>query len=53
MAFLFAGLLASSPSLQLKFGLPNTAVDLLNGAILLFVLLSEFFVRYKISRSAD
>ncbi|MCE7734281.1 MAG: ABC transporter permease [Candidatus Heimdallarchaeota archaeon] len=52
-AFLFAGLLASSPSLQLNFGLPNTAVDLLNGAILLFVLLSEFFVRYKITRRED
>ncbi|MFV2015174.1 MAG: hypothetical protein ACC656_07100, partial [Candidatus Heimdallarchaeota archaeon] len=52
-AILFAGLLTSSPTLQLEFGLPKTTVDLLSGTILVFVLISEFFLKYKLTRGTE
>ncbi len=52
-AFLFAGLLTGNLSIGGLLGLPATTVDLLNGAILLFVLISEFFLRFKIVRRRD
>lgn len=49
-ALLFGGLLTGNIALQGKFGLPATTVDLLIGTILIFVILSEFFLRYTIER---
>jgi simple sugar transport system permease protein len=43
----FAGLLAGGVRIQ-AFGLPVSVVDLFNGAILFFVLLTEFFLRNEI-----
>ena len=49
-ALLFGGLLTGNIALQGIFGLPATTVDLLNGTILIFVILSEFFIRNTIVR---
>ena len=43
----FAGILAGGVEIQAA-QLPVTTVDLFNGAILFFVLLAEFFLRYKL-----
>ena len=43
----FAGLLAGGVEIQMA-GLPVTVIDLFNGSILFFVLLAEFFMRFKI-----
>jgi ABC-type uncharacterized transport system permease subunit len=43
----FAGLLAGGVRIQ-GAGLPVSVVDLFNGAILFFVLVAEFFLRYRI-----
>ncbi|MHA1959332.1 MAG: ABC transporter permease [Candidatus Thorarchaeota archaeon] len=49
----FAGLLAGGVRIQ-GAGLPVSVVDLFNGAILFFVLIAEFFLRYTIEwRSAS
>jgi simple sugar transport system permease protein len=52
-ALLFAGLLTGNLPIQGKFGLPKTTVDLLNGSILFFVLISEFLLRYTINRRRE
>ena len=46
-ALFFAGLLAGGVRIQAS-GLPVSVVDLFNGAILFFVLLTEFFLRNEI-----
>ncbi|MBY8998267.1 MAG: ABC transporter permease [Candidatus Thorarchaeota archaeon] len=46
-ALFFAGLLAGGVRIQAS-GLPVSVVDLFNGAILFFVLLTEFFLRNKV-----
>ena len=46
-AIFFAGLLAGGVEIQIA-GLPVTVINLFNGVILLFVLLSDFFMRYRI-----
>ena len=43
----FAGLLAGGVEIQIA-GLPVTVIDMFNGSILFFVLLAEFFMRYKV-----
>lgn len=43
----FAGLLAGGVEIQIA-GLPVTVIDMFNGSILFFVLLAEFFMRYRV-----
>ncbi|OLS23778.1 MAG: hypothetical protein HeimC2_25170 [Candidatus Heimdallarchaeota archaeon LC_2] len=50
-ALLFGGLLTGNIALQGKFGLPATTVDLLNGTILIFVILSEFYLKFTLERT--
>lgn len=51
-AFLFAGLLTGNLPLQ-GLGLPKTTTDLLNGTILIFVILSEFYIKYTLQKRSD
>lgn len=44
----FAGLLVGGLAIQISAGLPATTMSLFNGVILLFVLLAEFFTRYRL-----
>ena len=48
-ALFFAVLLVGGTAIKLTQGLPGTALDLFSGAILFFVLVAEFFFRYKLS----
>jgi len=46
-ALFFSGLLAGGVEIQIA-GLPVTVINLFNGSILLFVLLADFFMKYRI-----
>jgi simple sugar transport system permease protein len=52
VCLLFAGLIQGGDYIQTAFGIPNAAAEVFQGLILLFVLGSEFFLRYKIVRAA-
>lgn len=51
-SFLFAMLLQGGAYLQSALQIPSAVADILQGAILFFVLSSEFFTRYKIVTKA-
>ncbi len=46
-ALFFSGLLAGGVEIQIA-GLPVTVINLFNGSILLFVLLADFFMKYRV-----
>lgn len=48
VSFLFSVLLLGSSYIQSNFGIPQAAAQIIQGLILLFVLGSEFFTRYKV-----
>jgi len=48
VSVLFAALLQGGSFIQIAFGIPQAAAQLLQGMILFFVLGSEFFIRYKL-----
>ena len=48
VSFLFSVLLLGSSYIQSNFGIPQSAAQIIQGLILLFVLGSEFFTRYKV-----
>ncbi len=50
---LFAAMIQGGTFIQMSFQIPQSAAQLLQGLILFFVLGSEFFIRYKISRFKD
>lgn len=49
VSFLFSILLLGCSYIQSNFGIPQSAAQIIQGLILLFVLGSEFFTRYKIT----
>ncbi|MFW9990818.1 MAG: ABC transporter permease [Candidatus Odinarchaeota archaeon] len=49
-SFFFAALFVGGIAIKIS-GLPGTAIDMFSGVILFFVLLSEFFFRYRIDIS--
>ncbi len=50
---LFAAMVQGGTFIQMSFQIPQSAAQLLQGLILFFVLGSEFFIRYKVSRFKD
>lgn len=48
VCLLFAGLIQGGDYIQTAFNIPNAAAEVFQGLILLFVLGSEFFTRYKV-----
>jgi general nucleoside transport system permease protein len=48
VALLFAGLVEGGSYIQTAFGIPNAAASVIQALILLFVLGSELFIRYKL-----
>jgi general nucleoside transport system permease protein len=48
VSLLFAGLVEGGSYIQTAFGIPNAAASVIQALILLFVLGSELFVRYKL-----
>ena len=53
VSVLFAGLLQGGSYIQTVFGIPEAAAQVLQGAILFFVLGSEFFIKYRIAFGED
>ncbi len=51
VSFLFAALIQAGSFIQTAFGIPAAAAQILEGMILFFVLGSEFFVRYKLTKN--
>lgn len=49
VALLFAGLVEGGSYIQTAFGIPNAAASVIQALVLLFVLGSELFIRYRIS----
>ncbi|HPD78816.1 MAG TPA: ABC transporter permease [Spirochaetota bacterium] len=49
VCILFASMIQGGTFIQMAFQIPQSAAQILQGAILFFVLGSEFFIRYKIS----
>ncbi|MHA1990588.1 MAG: ABC transporter permease [Candidatus Hodarchaeales archaeon] len=47
-AFFFAALFIGGNAIKLTQGLPGTSLQLFSGTILIFVLVAEFFLRYKL-----
>jgi len=52
VSFLFSVLLQGGSFLQSSLQIPSSVADILQGIIIFFVLGSEFFVRYRFTRSA-
>lgn len=52
VCLLFAALVQGANSIEITFGIPNAAAQLLQGTILFFVLAGEFFINYKIKFKA-
>lgn len=50
---LFAAMVQGGTFIQMSYQIPQSAAQILQGLILFFVLGSEFFIRYKISRFKD
>ncbi|OLS19774.1 MAG: hypothetical protein HeimC3_43950 [Candidatus Heimdallarchaeota archaeon LC_3] len=48
-ALFFAALFIGGNAIKLTQGLPGTALDLFAGTILIFVLVAEFFLRYRLN----
>lgn len=53
VCILFAAMVQGGTFIQMSFQIPQSAAQLLQGLILFFVLGSEFFIRYRISRFKD
>ncbi|OAA93824.1 ribose ABC transporter permease protein [Clostridium coskatii] len=50
VSILFAGLLQGGSFIQTAFGIPNSVASILQSVILFFVLGSEFFIRFRLSK---
>jgi len=47
-AFFFAGILVGGDSIQISMGLPGATVQVFNGVILVFLIMSEYFQKNKL-----